>query len=167
MTSLPFEKSHYAVNDSRCWFHQIPLEQAEAIWDHGFALTASMGVHWDRVLLPGVFNWNVVERTKGVYDWTYPDTLVRAAQRHRINLLPVVWPFASWDQAAWANTGRKLVDHSLWWARRTSGRSTPAPRVMPIGSRSATGPQSGPTRSVWWRSLGGTSSSMSPSFGLP
>ena len=128
MTSLPFEKSHYAVNDSRCWFHQIPLEQAEAIWDHGFALTASMGVHWDRVLLPGVFNWNVVERTKGVYDWTYPDTLVRAAQRHRINLLPVVWPFASWDQAAWANTGRKLVDHSLWYYPPLDATSPVPPR---------------------------------------
>ena len=127
-TNLPFQGSHFAVNNSRCWFTQMPLKQAEGVWDYGFELTSRMGVHWDRVLLPGVFSWNVVERIKGTYDWTYVDTLVKAAQRHQINLLPVIWPFAAWDQEAWANTGRKLTDFSLSYYPKLDAQSPVPPR---------------------------------------
>src|SRR5438046_2620640 len=100
MDGLPFANSSFGVNNSRCWFTEIPIEQVEAIWERGCALTAQLGAHWDRVLLPGLFSWNVVENRRGTYDWTLPDLLVKIAQRHRINLVPVVWPFAAWDQAA-------------------------------------------------------------------
>ena len=31
MSGLPFEYAHFGVNNSRVWFHQVPLSDTEAI----------------------------------------------------------------------------------------------------------------------------------------
>ena len=106
VSELPFEYAHFGVNNSRVWFHKVPLSDTEAIFDRSMQLLEEANIHWDRVHLPGVFSWNIIEPERGRFDWTIPDALVKAAQRHKVQLMPNIWPFAAWDQKAWAGTGR-------------------------------------------------------------
>lgn len=105
-----YDISHFGVIDARCWFNLIPKDETEAIWTHGMKLISEMGMHWDRVMLPGVFSWNVMEPAKGKYDWTIPDMLIKIAHEYDVNIIPVVWPYTAWDQKGWEGTDRKLVE---------------------------------------------------------
>jgi hypothetical protein len=92
---------------------------------------ADLGVHWDRVHLPGIFSWNIVERSRGKYDWTLTDALVKIAQKHKIRLSPNVWPYAAWDQEAYSKQEkRKVVDRGLG-----SGAQVPVDSFSPIPQR--------------------------------
>lgn len=46
----------------------------------------------------GAFVWNVIEPTKGTYDWSLSDRTVAAAGNAGMTLSAVIQPFASWDQ---------------------------------------------------------------------
>ena len=46
----------------------------------------------------GAFVWNVIEPTKGEYNWSIPDATLKAAGQARVTLSAVIQPFASWDQ---------------------------------------------------------------------
>lgn len=111
--SMPFSKSHFGVNDHDFWFHLRPLDETELIFRYGSKLISDSGMHWNRVHLPGVFSWNVIEHEKGKYDWAIPDTLVKSAQDYNINVLPNIWPFAAWDQKAWVDTGKREIVKAL------------------------------------------------------
>jgi polysaccharide biosynthesis protein PslG len=69
-----------------------------------FAGLAAAGVHWARVDL----KWNAIERdgprlAAGNADWRTMDAIVEAADRHRVNLLPVVAYTPAWASAAGAS----------------------------------------------------------------
>lgn len=46
----------------------------------------------------GAFVWNVIEPTKGTYDWTVTDLTVQSAAKAGQTLSAVLQPFAAWDQ---------------------------------------------------------------------
>ena len=48
----------------------------------------------------GAFVWNVIEPTKGTYDWSVPDQTMKAAGTANMTLSAVVQPFTNWDQTA-------------------------------------------------------------------
>jgi len=47
---------------------------------------------------PGPFSWNSIERSKGVYNFSVTDSLVKTAQMNNVAMLATIWPFADWDQ---------------------------------------------------------------------
>lgn len=58
------------------------------------------GITWNRTLSPagGQFSWNRIEPVQGTYDWGVADTLAKACQTRKINLLALVKPYTPWDQ---------------------------------------------------------------------
>lgn len=50
--------------------------------------------HWIRVWI----TWGGIEREEGVYDFSYPDHIVRKAGENNALLLVTIEPFAEWDQ---------------------------------------------------------------------
>ena len=48
----------------------------------------------------GAFVWNVIEPTKGTYDWTVPDLTVKSAGTAGIKISGVMQPFVNWDQTS-------------------------------------------------------------------
>ena len=127
MVGLPFDYAHFGVNNSRVWFHQVPLSDTEAIFERSMQLLEGANIHWDRVHLPGVFSWNIIEPERGRFDWTIPDALVKAAQRHNVHLSPNIWVFAAWDQKGWEGTGRPL---NTW--QHAGGRGYEADDTYPV-----------------------------------
>ncbi|GAI32730.1 unnamed protein product, partial [marine sediment metagenome] len=67
--------------------------------------------------------WGSIEREKGKYDWREHDEYVGKIQSYNMAILPVIWPFAEWDQANWGPVGgtTPLVFED-WWGR---GRRKP------------------------------------------
>jgi hypothetical protein len=47
---------------------------------------------------PGFANWNIIEPTKGNYDWEDIDEFVKITQENEIQILFPIWPFTEWDQ---------------------------------------------------------------------
>ena len=45
------------------------------------------------------FRWNALEPTKGRFDWATSDRIMRAAARHGIAILPVLWTTPEWARA--------------------------------------------------------------------
>lgn len=56
-----------------------------------------IGAGWIRPH-PGSFSWNAIERSKGNYDFSVTDGLVKIAQENEVAILATIWPFAEWDQ---------------------------------------------------------------------
>jgi len=88
-----------------------------------------LGIRWFKpvkILGPhevGTFVWNSIEREKGKYDWREHDECVGEIQSYNMAILPVILPFAEWDQANWGPVGgtTPLVFED-WWGR---GRRKP------------------------------------------
>ena len=70
------------------------LEQA---FEKNGARAKSTGFSSNRDVV-GAFVWNVIEPTKGTYDWTIPDITVQSANEADMTLSAVIQPFATWDQ---------------------------------------------------------------------
>jgi len=58
---------------------------------------AKTGASWVRGM-PEPFMWGAVERSPGVFNWSGPDAMVRAAGKFDMNMMINIWPFATWDQ---------------------------------------------------------------------
>ncbi|QWR76084.1 hypothetical protein [Candidatus Magnetomonas plexicatena] len=71
-----------------------------------------LGFKWDRPH-PGPFNRNIIERKKGVYDFTIPDAYVSEAQKRGISIVATIWPFVDWDQEYWE--GMQNWEASTGW----------------------------------------------------
>ena len=128
---LSFEKNRFGITDFDFWFHNRPIKEIKSIIEAAASLMADVGIHWDRVHLPGFFSWNVTEHTKGKYDWTIVDALVKIAQEYMINLTPNIWPYAAWDQEAYShNSQREAVELGLG-----CGAAVPIDSSFPIPKR--------------------------------
>jgi len=70
-----------------------PLEEVKVYFQWEVPLIAQAGISWHRTLTPamGVFMWNRIVR-HGSYDYSIPDTLVRAIQPYNISILALVYP---------------------------------------------------------------------------
>lgn len=55
------------------------------------------GAAWTRPH-PGPFDWGMIEKSQGTFDFSQTDAYVLAAQDRGIRILATVWPFAQWDQ---------------------------------------------------------------------
>ncbi len=55
------------------------------------------GLLWERDH-PGKANWQVIEPSRGNYNWTIIDNYVRSAQASGVQILFTIWPFTDWDQ---------------------------------------------------------------------
>ena len=72
------------------------LELTRALEENA-VLTAETGFSSNRDVV-GAFVWNVIEPTKGEYDWSITDATLEAAGKADVTLSAVIQPFASWDQ---------------------------------------------------------------------
>jgi hypothetical protein len=70
---------------------------------------ASIGAKWLRFDLP----WTVVERTKGVYDWTIEDNVVKAANARGLNVLLMIGYTPDWARSAACPTDDKCEPASV------------------------------------------------------
>ena len=70
----------------------------------------------------GTFVWGSIEREKGKYDWPELDECVGKIQSYNMAILPVILPFAEWDQANWGPAGSTPLVYEDWWGR---GRRKP------------------------------------------
>ncbi|MDO8593846.1 MAG: hypothetical protein Q7R59_03040 [bacterium] len=61
------------------------------------ALVRATGFSLDRELVP-YFTWNVIEPSKGQFDWDLTDQYAQAAVNAGVKISAVIQPFASWDQ---------------------------------------------------------------------
>lgn len=87
----------YSEN-SRFGFLSLPILEQSGYEE---SILADLSVPWFR-LLGGPFVWNIVEPTEGGgYDFSMTDARIRNAQNKGIQVLPVIWPFAGWDQKYW------------------------------------------------------------------
>jgi hypothetical protein len=68
-----------------------------AQWD--FAAAREAGGAYDRPFFE-LFQWGMIERTPGHFDYHETDRYVRQAQAHGLHILANLQPFAAWDQAA-------------------------------------------------------------------
>lgn len=55
------------------------------------------GAYWMR---GGWLYWNSIEPEKGKFDWEFSDNQMKEMQAGEVYLLPVIFPYASWDQEA-------------------------------------------------------------------
>ena len=126
-----FEKNRFGVTDFDFWFHNRSIKEIKAIIEAAASLMRDLGIHWDRVHLPGIFSWNVIEKSKGHYDWTIADTVVSIAQEYGIRLIPNIWPYAAWDQESYSKvSNKKIVELGLG-----SGAAVPVDSTFPIPKR--------------------------------
>ena len=61
------------------------------------ALVRATGFSLDRELVP-YFTWNIIEPSKGQFDWDLTDLYAQAATNAGVKISAVIQPFASWDQ---------------------------------------------------------------------
>ena len=60
---------------------------------------AKIGVGWIRIIWgDAAFVWGNIEKTPGMYDFNLQDEFVKEIQKYGFNILPVIWPYAQWDQ---------------------------------------------------------------------
>jgi len=88
-----------------------------------------LGIRWAKpTKIPGTrtvgtFVWGSIEPEKGKYDWREHDECVREIQSYNMAILPVILPFAEWDQANWGPVGGTTpLVYEDWWGR---GRRKP------------------------------------------
>ncbi|MBA7672556.1 hypothetical protein ES703_80737 [subsurface metagenome] len=64
---------------------------------------AELGIRWTKPIATsfGPFIWGSVERERGEYIWLWVDIYIQKVQGYNFAILPVIWPFAEWDQANW------------------------------------------------------------------
>ena len=81
---------------------------------------SKLGIRWERSPIP--FIWGMVEPQKGEYVWREVDGCVQRRQDYNFAILPIIQPFAEWDQANWglapADTGPMLNEKFLGRSRR-------------------------------------------------
>ncbi|HLC39095.1 MAG TPA: hypothetical protein VJJ80_03190 [Patescibacteria group bacterium] len=70
--------------------------EPEKVKTHLSKVADTQGAYWMR----GGFDlsWNEAEKTKGQLDWTATDEMVKQFNEQEIYLIPIVKPFANWDQ---------------------------------------------------------------------
>ena len=97
---------HFGVDGFHAWRPPLddlhpgtPLEELKEYFAWESAMLADAGITWNRTLSPAAwpFSWHCIERTKGDYDFTWADLLVKAAQNQNLSLLAMVAPFTPWD----------------------------------------------------------------------
>lgn len=60
---------------------------------------AKIGIGWIRIIWgDAAFVWGNIEKIPGTYDFSLQDEFVKEMQEYGFNILPVVWPYAQWDQ---------------------------------------------------------------------
>jgi len=124
-------ENRFGITDFDFWFHHRPINEIKALFEAGASFMKDLGIHWDRVHLPGIFSWNVIEKSRGHYDWTITDALVDISQDYGIHLTPNIWPYAAWDQDAYSKiSDKKLIDLGLG-----SGAAVPVDSSFPIPKR--------------------------------
>ncbi len=76
---------------------------------------SKLGIRWNRST--ALFAWGTVEPQKGEYVWRKVDGCVQRRQDYNFAILPIIQPFAEWDQANWgpapADTGPMLNEEFL------------------------------------------------------
>ena len=81
---------------------------------------SKLGIRWERSPIP--FVWGTVEPQKGEYVWQEVDGCVHRRQDYNFAILPIIWPFAEWDQANWGpaptDTGPMIDEKFLGRSRR-------------------------------------------------
>jgi len=81
---------------------------------------SKLGIRWDRST--AIFAWGTVEPQKGEYVWRKVDGCVQSRQSYNFAILPIIQPFAEWDQANWgpapADTAPILNEEYLGRSRR-------------------------------------------------
>jgi len=81
-------KSKFGV--FRSGFDPARLDKDRKVW-------VTEGLLWERDH-PGKANWQVIEPSRGNYNWTIIDNYVRSAQASGVQILFTIWPFTDWDQ---------------------------------------------------------------------
>ena len=67
---------------------------------------AALGTAWVRPHA-GPFSWDIVQPEEGTYDFSEVDPEVQSAQASGLHILATIWPYATWDQAAYTQES--------WW----------------------------------------------------
>ena len=73
------------------------FSQLERAFEKNVALVEETGFSSNRDVVAS-FVWNVIEPTKGTYDWTIPDLTAKSAGAADIKISGVMQPFVNWDQ---------------------------------------------------------------------
>ncbi len=83
------------------------------------SISADLSVSWFR-LIGGPFVWNIVEPAEeGNYNFSMTDACVMGTQDKGFYVLPVIWPFAEWDQkywkqqSGWYETGGEFSEYGI------------------------------------------------------
>ncbi len=77
--------------------------------------TLELGAVWDRPAGPGdtSFRWGVVERERGEYDWSEPDSWVRWCGENGRIPIGMIFPYAEWDQVEGYGKYGEKAPHNL------------------------------------------------------
>jgi len=67
--------------------------------DADYAAAVELGVGWNRPAV-GLFDWNIVERVNGSYDFSLTDGYVARSQANNLSIQAIIWPFNDRDQLA-------------------------------------------------------------------
>ncbi|GEM_PF-1565472 len=91
-----------------------------------FNFSTELGVYWERPH-PGPFQWNIVEETSGVYNFTWADWYVNQTQNLGINMLATIFPYAVWDQNVCHGSDNSCNGSGFEPQGKTSGRGEGGP----------------------------------------